>query len=149
MAACQQTSVSTVSKRTSVAEAFFDTNVLLYLLSDDMAKADAAEAAMASGGHVSVQVLNEFVAVARRKARLDWHRIEKVLGIVREVCLVQPLTLDTHDAARELSRKHNLHIYDASIVASASLAGCDVLFSEDFQHDQQFGKALRVRNPFR
>lgn len=132
-----------------MAEAFFDTNVLLYLVSDDVAKADAAEAAMAGGGHVSVQVLNEFVAVARGKARLDWHQIAEVLGIVREVCVVQPLTLDTHDAARELSRKHRLHIYDASIVASASLAGCDVLYSEDFQDGQRFGEALRVRNPFR
>lgn len=132
-----------------MAEAFFDTNVLLYLVSDDVAKADAAEAAMASGGHVSVQVLNEFVAVVRGNARLDWYKIEEALDVVREVCVVQPLTLDTHDAARELARKHRLHIYDASIIAAASLAGCDVLYSEDFQDGQRFGGVLRVRNPFR
>ena len=37
---------------------FLDTNVLLYLVSDDTAKADRAEALVALGGTVSVQVLN-------------------------------------------------------------------------------------------
>jgi predicted nucleic acid-binding protein len=132
-----------------VADAFFDTNVLLYLVSSDAAKADIAEATIASGGHVSVQVLNEFVAVARSKARLDWAEIDEVLRVVREVCTVHSITLDSHDAACELSRRHKLHVYDASIVASASLAGCDVFYSEDFQHGQRFGGGLRVRNPFR
>lgn len=41
----------------SGAEAFFDTNVVLYLFSADAAKADRAEALLADGGIVSVQVL--------------------------------------------------------------------------------------------
>jgi len=40
------------------AERFFDTNVLLYLLSVDQNKADRAEAELTAGGSVSVQVLN-------------------------------------------------------------------------------------------
>ena len=51
----------------SSADSFFDTNVLLYLLSKDAAKADLAEALLATGGVVSVQVLNEFASVATRK----------------------------------------------------------------------------------
>jgi predicted nucleic acid-binding protein len=51
----------------SEVDSFFDTNVLLYLLSNDAAKADRAEALLASGGVVSVQVLNEFASVAKRK----------------------------------------------------------------------------------
>jgi len=46
---------------------FFDTNVLLYLLSENAFKADRAEAVLAEGGVISVQVLNEFVSVALRK----------------------------------------------------------------------------------
>jgi predicted nucleic acid-binding protein len=48
-------------------ETFFDTNVLLYLLSEDAAKADRAEELIANGGVISVQVLNEFAVVASRK----------------------------------------------------------------------------------
>lgn len=42
---------------------FFDTNVLLYLLSEDSHKADRAEAIIAMGGLISVQVLNEFSSI--------------------------------------------------------------------------------------
>lgn len=132
----------------SVAESFFDTNVLLYLVSADPGKADIAETTIAGGGHLSVQVLNEFVSVARRKAGLDWREIEEVLGSVRQMCRVHSLTVETHDAARGLAQKHGLSFYDASIVGSALLAGCDVLFSEDMQDGQRFGRALQVRNPF-
>lgn len=46
------------------AASFFDTNVLVYLASGDAAKADRAEAAVAAGGAISVQVLNELANVA-------------------------------------------------------------------------------------
>jgi len=45
---------------------FFDTNVLLYLLSADIVKADTAEAVIGSGGVFNVQVMNEFVNVCQR-----------------------------------------------------------------------------------
>ncbi|MEZ5584156.1 MAG: hypothetical protein R3F37_16670 [Candidatus Competibacteraceae bacterium] len=48
-------------------ERFFDTNILLYLLSSDGAKADRAEQLIATGGVISVQVLNEFAARASAK----------------------------------------------------------------------------------
>lgn len=51
---------------------FFDTNVLLYLVAGDAAKADRVERALSRGGVISVQVLNEFTNVARRKMQLSW-----------------------------------------------------------------------------
>lgn len=131
-----------------MAEAFFDTNVLLYLISQDAAKADTAETLLARGGHVSVQVLNEFTSVARRKARLEWHEIDDVLHTVRRICTVHPLDVGTHDRAREFAERHALPFYDALIVASASLARCGTLWSEDLQDRQRFA-GLTVRNPFR
>ena len=50
-----------------VADQFFDTNVLLYLLSSGERKADCAEQELSGGGVISVQVLNEFASVATRK----------------------------------------------------------------------------------
>jgi len=51
------------------ARYFFDTSVLIYVASGDAAKADRAEAAIAAGGSISVQVLSELANVARRKCR--------------------------------------------------------------------------------
>jgi len=131
-----------------VAEAFFDTSIVLYLVSGDDAKADVAEATLARGGHVSVQVLNEFASVARRKAGMSWAEIGEVLGHVRQVCSVHPLLTETHERGLALAERYGLSLYDALIVAAATLAGCRVLYSEDLQSGQRFDGGVVVRNPF-
>ncbi len=132
----------------SVADAFLDTNVVLYLMSGDARKADRAEALLAAGGVVSVQVLNEVASVARRKLDLAWPDLLELLTAVRAACRVEPLTTDTHDAAIAIARRHQLNLYDALIVASAAAAGCNRLYTEDLQHGQRFGPRLQVVNPF-
>ena len=132
-----------------MAERFFDTKVLLYLLSSDSSKADRAEAALATGGILSVQVLNEFASVARRKIRMPIDEIREVLSTVRAVCKIVPITEVTHDNGLEIADRHGLSIYDAMIVASALMANCDILLSEDMQDGQVFDGGLRIENPFR
>jgi predicted nucleic acid-binding protein len=130
------------------APPFADTNVLLYLLSADAAKADRAEALLAGRVTVSVQVLNEFAHVARRKLAMPWVEIADVLTLIRRQCAVRALTLATHDGAIDLVQRHALAWYDALIVASAVEAGCATLYSEDMQHGLRVGKSLTIRNPF-
>jgi len=132
----------------SAVEPFHDTNVLLYLLSADPAKADRAEALVASGGRVSVQVLNEFAAVASRRLGMGWDEIRTVLDGVRGVCGVDPVTTQVHDRATRIAQRHRMGIYDACIVAAALEAGCGILYSEDLQHGQVFERRLKVVNPF-
>ncbi|MHB9102808.1 MAG: PIN domain-containing protein [Sulfuricella sp.] len=76
---------------------FFDTNIVLYLLSADQAKADRAEELLAEGGIISVQVLNEFAAVASRKLGMSWPEIREVLDQVRAVSIVEPMAVETHE----------------------------------------------------
>ena len=129
-------------------EAFFDTNVLLYLLSADSAEADRAEELLAIGGAISVQVLNEFVAVATRKMRMSWSEIREVLAQVRAVCVVQPVTIETHERAMQVAERYGISIYDALIVSAALLAGCATLYSEDMQSGQVIERQLTIHNPF-
>ena len=80
-------------------KSFFDTHVLLYLLSGDAAQADRAEAVLALGGTISVQVLNEFAAVAARQLGLSYPEIREVLEPVGAVGAVVPLT-GSYEASR-------------------------------------------------
>jgi predicted nucleic acid-binding protein len=128
---------------------FFDTNVLVYLAADDAAKADRAEALVAKGGTISVQVLNELANVARRKMRLSWPETRALLATLRELLDVRPLTVETHEAGLALAKRYGLSLYDALIAASALQAGCDTLWSEDLQHRMVLAKRLRIVNPFR
>jgi predicted nucleic acid-binding protein len=128
---------------------FLDTNVLLYLFSDDPGKADRAEELTATGAVVSVQVLNEFVAVARRKLAMTWSEIADTVHIIQDVCRVEPLTVEVHHEARRLAEQHQLAWYDALIVSAALVAGCKTLISEDMHDGLRIGNVLTVRNPFR
>jgi len=133
----------------SAAEPFFDTNVLLYLLSADLAKADRAESLLANGGTISVQVLNEFASVALRKLAMSVAELREILEPVRGVCKVEPLTEDTHDRALALVERYGCSFHDALLLAAALRAGCARLYSEDLQHGQLVDRQLRILNPFR
>src|SRR5579863_4458076 len=128
---------------------FFDTNVLVYIASGDTAKADRAEAAVAAGGAISVQVLNELANVARRKMGLSFADTHVFLDTVRGLLAVRPLTLETHDTGLALAERYGFSIYDAMIVASALNAGCNTLWSEDMQREMTLNEGLRIVNPFR
>ena len=128
---------------------FFDTNVLVYLASGDGAKADRAEAALAEGGSISVQVLNELANVTRKKMRMSWDETHAFLGLLRGVLTVHPLTVDIHDTGLRLAERYGLSTYDAMIAASALHADCDTLWSEDMQDGLALDHQIRIVNPFR
>lgn len=127
---------------------FFDTNVLLYLASNDTTKADRAEALIADGGTISVQVLNEFTHVARRKLRLSWVETRLFLSTIRDLLTVHPNTLAIHETGLDLAERFQLSTYDAMIAAAALDAGCDTLWTEDMQHNLRLTPDLRIANPF-
>ena len=132
----------------SGAESFFDTNVLLYLLSAETDKADRVESLLERSGAVSVQVLNEFTAVATRKRGLSYAEVREVLDVVRVACTTHPLTAEHYDKGVEIAERYRFSFYDSVIVASALLARCKTLYSEDLQHRQIIDKQLTVINPF-
>jgi predicted nucleic acid-binding protein len=128
---------------------FLDTNVLVYVASSDAMKAEQAETIIAGGGAISVQVLNELANIARRKMRMSWSEIHRLLSTLRSLLTVYPLTLETHETGLALAERYGLSTYDAMIVASALGAGCDTLWSEDMQHGMVIDGRLRIANPFR
>jgi len=132
----------------SAADRFFDSNVVLYLMSEDDAKADQAEDLIGQGGHISVQVLNESASIMIRKLKMTHDEVCEVLATVRAVCQVDPLTEATHELGMQIAQRYRLSIYDAMIAASALAAGCRTLFSKDMQDGLLINRRLKVRNPF-
>jgi predicted nucleic acid-binding protein len=129
--------------------AFFDTNVLVYIVGHKDERTAKAEALVANGGVVSVQVLNELASVSHRKLGMSWEEIGGALAAIRDLCPSPiPLTLDTHGAGLRIAAKYGFHFYDALIAAAALEAQCTTLYSEDFQDGQLLEGRLTVRNPF-
>lgn len=127
---------------------FIDTNILVYFAISDSGKSARAEAVIADGGLISVQVLNEFADVMRRKMRLGWDETRLALDLAKHLLSVVPITVDTHDRAINLASRYNLRIYDGLILASALEQGCDTLYTEDMHHGLIVEGRLRLVNPF-
>jgi len=134
---------------------FIDTNVLIYWV-DDSARADRVEQLLAQQSVISVQVLNEFANVLRKKRAMPVADIQTLSDTLIEVCEVHDVRVRTHQFALGLMIRYNFSLYDANIVAAAGLSGCEVLYSEDMQDglnvklpDFSTGNTLSIRNPFR
>jgi predicted nucleic acid-binding protein len=149
--ATQRAGVSTVTKFMS-GRSFFDTNVLLYVDDDAdpikqrLALDLFAEHRRKRTGVVSLQVLQEYFVVATRKLGIDPQRARRKVELIAEFDVA---TMDVPDilAAIDLHRVHGFSLWDALILRSATVAGCSVLFSEDFQKERRI-EGLRIVNPF-
>lgn len=135
------------------AEAFLDTNVLLYACSaakeDSAKKQVASELILDANFGLSSQVLQEFISNALRKPSLGLSEssIDATLELATHVP-VQPVDLSLVIQAVTLRRRYQLSHWDATIVAAALALGCQTLYSEDLSHGQKWG-GLCVVNPFR
>lgn len=136
-------------------KAFIDTNVLIYWV-DDSERADVVEQLLAQHAVISVQVLNEFANVLRRKRAMALPDVEALCSTLIDTCDVIDLSVRTHQTALTLMARYSLSVYDANIVASAVLSDCAVLYTEDLQDGLNVkipgpasSNALVIRNPFR
>jgi predicted nucleic acid-binding protein len=127
---------------------FLDTNVILCAFRQDDARSQVAETLLTGGGTVSVQVLNEFVAVARRKLNKGRGEVRLALEILRVFCPEPvPLTTEIHERALQIAERYGYSIYDSLVVAAALQSGVRTLYSEHMRDGQTIG-ALTIRNPF-
>jgi predicted nucleic acid-binding protein len=134
-------------------KAFIDTNVLVYAIAiegRDAARAAQAQTLLrAEDICFSTQVLGEFyqaVTSSRRDVPLThneavaWIQLWKRYEIHR-------ITVPHVDLALEICQRFRVNYYDALIVATARLAECPVIYSEDLSDGQDYG-GVRVENPF-
>ncbi|MEJ1969550.1 MAG: PIN domain-containing protein [Rhizomicrobium sp.] len=127
---------------------FFDSNVLLYLASNDAVKAARSAALLTGGGTISIQVLDEFASVALRKLGRPMSDVRLALSGIRTLCAVAPTDIATHEMGLDIAERYKFSVYDSMLLAAAQRAGCTMFYSEDMKHGQKIG-GLTIRNPFR
>lgn len=133
---------------------FVDTNVLVYWLdSADATKQQAASTWLQElwsrrAGRLSFQVLLEFYVTVTQKLATQVEA-QEARAITQSLLAWDPLVTDrrTIAGAWALQDRYQLSWWDALIVASAQLAGCRYLLTEDLQHGQDLG-GVEVVNPF-
>jgi predicted nucleic acid-binding protein len=131
-------------------KAFFDTSILVYAIVENDPRKIRARELLAVGGTISVQVLNEFVSVVRRRVNMPWDDVRATLRWILLLCpKAVTVTIKTHEKAIGIAERYGYRVYDSLIVASALEAKCDLLYSEDLQDGQVIDGRLTIRNPFR
>jgi len=132
-----------------MAGELLDSNILVYAFTTD-SRARAAQALLERGCFVSVQGLNEFTNVARRKLGMSWEEVRVALDAMRTVCRgVLPIDTETHEEGLRVAERYGYPIFDALVVATALRAGCDILHTEDMHDGMLIDERLRIANPFR
>ena len=131
-----------------MAGEFVDSNVLLYVTSADVAKADRAERLILRGLTVSVQVLNEVTNVSSKKFKRAWPEVNDLLDRLAAVLDVHPLTESMHREARRIADRYRMQWWDALLLAAALALDCDTLYSENMHAGLLVDGRVRIVNPF-
>ena len=128
---------------------FFDTNIPIYAFSEDDPRTEVARVLLATGGIISVQVLNELTNVLRRKLKFGWKEVKEALDALRVLCpSVTSIAPETQEKALQIAERYGYRIYDSLIIAAALAAKSTTLYSEDMNDGQVIENVLTIRNPF-
>jgi len=128
---------------------FVDSNVLLYLLSDDEKKKNIAKVILKANPVISTQIISENINVLLKKFRqMSLSQVSEHSKMLTSYCIVNSITVSTIEKALELKEKYGFQWYDSTVLSSAIIDGCTVIYSEDMQHDQLIDSRLRIVNPF-
>lgn len=136
-----------------IESAFIDTNVFIYAFEKSHTPKKLKAVELIKNKNLrfstSIQVLNEFVNATVKKDLLSKDEaVETALMIESEFDIVS-LDRAVFIKGMEIFRAGNIHasLWDSLIIASAMLNECDILYSEDMQHNFVI-ENITIKNPF-
>ncbi len=129
---------------------FIDTNLLIYSCGDNQIKKKIASDILLTHYdlHFSIQVINEFIAVATKKLKMSMDEAISCAEIFMDSHYTHSIYPATLIKSFKIINKYKYSNWDSLILASALENNCDILFSEDMQHNQIIENKLKIINPF-
>ena len=137
-----------IATRSTTVPVFVDTNIAIYAFGLDELKRARGRDLLGRQPTISTQVVNEFLNVCRVKLKLETDTRHALARELMAGCDVVMVDANVVGKAMALEAHTGLSYWDCLILASALLAGCDTLYSEDMQNGQRFEGRLTVVNPF-
>lgn len=117
---------------------FVDTNVLVYMFTDEMEKLEKAwSAATSRECIINVQVVMEFCNVCMKKLHFTTADMNDALDTVLSICDKRPVSDQTIKSAISIRERYGYSFYDSVMIASALENDCKYLFSEDMRDKQK------------
>jgi len=131
-------------------KAFLDSNVLVYLYSEDeLEKQDIVNNIIDKFECIiSTQTLNEFCNVCIKKLKKTVSEIIEALNEIKGSCRLEIVDDSVIEQALLLHKKYFYSYFDSLMLSSALKYDCVVIFSEDMQNGQIIENTLKIVNPF-
>lgn len=134
---------------------FVDTNILVYAhdtsagTKHEKAKETINQLWTSGTGVLSLQVLQEFhVTLTRKIAKATPLKKSIELIEIYKQWEISPIQATDITKGIEIQKIMGISFWDALIIQAATIADCQRLFSEDFQHGLKTG-SLVVENPLK
>ena len=131
---------------------FLDTNIVIYAYSEnEPKKQEIANNILEQYSNqiiISTQVINELSNTLFRKFKLDAGDVKNVVLELNEYFPIINFNVQTQLKGIEIKEKYKLQFYDSIILATALENTCNILYSEDMQHNQVIENKLTIINPF-
>jgi predicted nucleic acid-binding protein len=126
-----------------------DTNILIYShAKEDLFKQNIARNLIVQMPVISSQVISEYINVLRRIMPLPKRDLLNLCTQTLENCTVYPVDISIMKMAQQIIQHYDLQIFDSIIVAAAIESECEILYSEDMQHNLEVNGLLKIINPF-
>ena len=116
---------------------FCDSNIFLYAFSEqDLIKKNIASGILTSKCTISTQVINEVSNNMIRKLNFSNNYIEKFTLSCYDKYEIINFKRTIYTKACDIRDKYNISYYDSLILSSAVNSKCNILYSEDMQHNR-------------
>jgi predicted nucleic acid-binding protein len=132
---------------------FIDSNIWVYALSGQSEEREQKARAFINGviidsrPIISYQVVNETIRVLKKLGKSETE-LRQLIDSLFDTCEVARFTKEAALLASELRETMPVSYWDSQIVASAYLANCSTLISEDFQDGSLIRGSLTIKNIF-
>jgi len=127
---------------------FLDTNILIYLFSNDILKKEISKELLRKKPNISIQVCNEVSNILMKKYKFSPQEVKNILKEILKNTTLNQIDNNTIFDALDIKDRYNFSYYDSLILSSAKNLDCNILYSEDMQNNQQIDN-LTIINPFK
>lgn len=130
---------------------FIDTNIWVYLYSDTT-KSIVVNQIIETNFEdivISTQVMTELYNVLVKKKFKTRIEAAQIINEISRTFTVCGINSEMVIKASEISIKFQYSIYDSLIIATALSNQCNIVYTEDLQHNQTIEQKIKIIDPFK
>ena len=135
---------------------FIDTNIWIYYFldsdneEDKIKKKKSEELLNSINGNIIVsnQIINELSNTFSRKFNIESAKIKEFINDILDIADICIITLQTTFESLDIQEKYKYSFFDSLILATCFNNDCNIVYSEDLQHNQKIDNKLLIINPF-